>query len=55
MARMTTKEYARLRGIGEAAVRKAIRLGHNLPGVTKLEKFGRVHVLYVRTEKIIKN
>lgn len=48
---MTVKQYADLRGIGDAAVRKAIKLGHSLPGVTRREKFGRVHVLYVDPKK----
>lgn len=46
---ITTQEYARRRGIGDAAVRKAIKLGHQLPGVISRSKFGRVHVLKVDT------
>lgn len=52
--RMTTAEYAGKRGIGASAVRKAIKMGHKLPGVEKHEKFGRDHVLYVDTKKLKK-
>jgi len=50
--KMTTNQYAAARGITASAVRKAIKLGHKLPGVTRREKFGRDHVLYVDTKKI---
>lgn len=45
--KMTVSQYAALRGIGPSAVRKAIKLGHRLPGVNRREKFGDQHVLYV--------
>lgn len=44
---MTTKEYAALRGIHEGAVRKAVKMGYNLPGVTANTKFGKAHVFTV--------
>jgi len=52
---VTLKEYAAMRGITDAAVRKAIMLGHALPGVTSRKKFGRAHVLNVDPLKIVKN
>lgn len=52
---MTVKEYAALRGIGESGVRNAIHRGHRLPGVTKLEKFGKAHVLHVDNKKVKKD
>ena len=51
--KMTVADYAEERGIGSSAVRKAIKLGHNMPGVTKREKFGNAHVLHV-DKKILK-
>ena len=53
--KVTTQQYAKLRGIGDAAVRKAIKLGHALPGVVRREKFGRAHVLYVDKNKLQKS
>lgn len=45
---MTTQQYADLRKLYNAStVRKAIKFGHNLPGVTKVEKFGKQHKLHV--------
>lgn len=55
MPKMTTSEYAAFRGIGDAAVRKAIKMKHRLPGVIKMEKFGKVHVLHVNKTKVPKN
>lgn len=55
MTKMTVQEYAVLRKIGDSAVRKAIKLNHKLPGVVKLEKFGRAHVLHVDKRKIPKS
>lgn len=52
--RMTTKQYAKARGISEGAVRKAIKLGHRLPGVTRREKFETAHVLYVNVDNLKK-
>lgn len=51
--KMTVANYAAKRKVGSSAVRKAILLGHNLPGVIKREKFGNAHVLHV-DEKILK-
>lgn len=53
LIKMTVAQYAENRGIGSGAVRKAIKLGHALPGVVKREKFGKAHVLIV-DEKILK-
>ena len=55
MEKMTVQEYAKLRGIGDAAVRKAIKLGHKLKGVTRRAKFGKSHVLYVDKNKLVEN
>lgn len=55
MKELTVQDYAALRGITPGAVRKAIKLKHNLPGVTKLSKFGKVHVLTVNEKKINKS
>ncbi len=44
---MTVAEYANLRGITPGAVRKAIMMGHNLPGVISRRTFGKSHVLRV--------
>lgn len=51
--KMTVSDYARERGVGSSAIRKAILLGHNMPGVVKREKFGNAHVLHV-DKKILK-
>lgn len=51
---MSVKQYAAARGITEGAVRKAIMKGHRLPGVTRREKFGDQHVLYVSVDKLPK-
>lgn len=53
--KMTVKDYAQLRGITTPAVYKAIKLGHNMPGVTKVEKFGAAHVLHVDKNKLPEN
>jgi hypothetical protein len=47
MVAITAKQYAALRGVVNGAVRKAIKLGHAMPGVVKLEKFGNAHRIYV--------
>ena len=49
MVSVTANQYAVLRGLHPAggAIRKAIKLGHNLPGVEKLCKFGKSHQLWV--------
>lgn len=44
---LTTQQYATRRGITEGAVRKAIKMGHKLDGVLRVEKFGKAHVFYV--------
>lgn len=55
MEKMTVQQYAKLRGIHDAAVRKAIKLGHKLPGVTRRAKFGKSHVLHVDKIKLEKS
>lgn len=48
--KLTVKEYADLRKITVQGVRKAIRMGHYLPGVRvkkEPEFFGKAYVLYV--------
>lgn len=52
---MTVQQYADARGIWPDAVRKAIKLGHNLPGVKSRSKFGKMHVLYVEAGFLKKN
>lgn len=54
MTKMTVRDYATAREIGESGVRNAISRGHRLPGVTKLEKFGKAHVLHVDKRKLKK-
>lgn len=51
--KMTVSQYAGERNIGPGAIRKAIKLGHKMPGVVKREKFGNAHVLHV-DKKILK-
>lgn len=58
MANLTVQQYADLRKITPGAVRKAIRLKHNLPGVDNASKFGKSHVLnvaetFIRSQKRI--
>jgi len=48
---MSCKDYADLRKISPAAVSKAIKLGHRLPGVTSIKKFSRFYVLNVNELK----
>lgn len=43
--KITAKEYAEKRGISLQAVTKAIRVKNNMPGVKKVEKFGRFYLL----------
>lgn len=45
--KITVKEYAELRGITVQAVRKAIRMKHNMPGVQNVDNFGKAHVIRV--------
>lgn len=45
--KLTAQQYADLRGVHNGAVRKAIKLGHNMPGVIRLERFGNAHVIVV--------
>lgn len=49
---MSCKDYADLRKISPAAVSKAIKLGHRLPGVTSIKKFSRFYVLNVNELKL---
>lgn len=53
IVKMTVQEYADARGVVSSAVRKAIKLGHAMPGLVKREKFGNAHVLHV-DKKILK-
>lgn len=52
MKAVTTKQYDQLRGLKSkgGAARKAIKLGHNLPGMVKIEKFGKSHQIWVTNE-----
>lgn len=52
MVAVTANEYAIMRGLHPegGAIRKAIKLGHNLPDVKKLCKFGKSHQLWVTDE-----
>lgn len=49
MIAVTAKQYDQLRGLKSdgGATRKAIKLGHNLPDVKKITKFGKSHQLWV--------
>lgn len=49
---MTVAEYASAREIVPGTVRKAIKLGHALPGVISRRKFGNAHVLTVDPSKL---
>lgn len=51
---MTVKQYAELRGITPQAVGQAIKKGHNLPGVTEVNTFGKAWVLTVDTKAVKK-
>jgi hypothetical protein len=46
--KLTPKEYASKRRISLSAVTKAIRLKHRLPGIRKVEKYGRFYLLTVK-------
>lgn len=48
---MTVKEYAKLRGITVQAVTKAIRDGRKLPGIVRVEKYGRYYLLIGKKSK----
>lgn len=50
---MTIADYAKERGVGTSAIRRAIKFGYRMPGVIKRTKFGNNHVLHVDT-KILK-
>lgn len=52
MIALTAKQYEQLRGLKSngGAVRKAIKLGHFLPGMKKLTKFGKSHQIWVSDE-----
>lgn len=47
MKNLTVKQYADLRKITPSAVRKAIRLGHNLPGAKRISSFGKSYMVTV--------
>lgn len=51
---MGSVEYGKIRGISDAAVRKAINMGHRLPGVVSRLKIGKVHILTVDEKKLEK-
>lgn len=53
VVKMTVAQYAKARGVGSSAIRKAILLGHAMPGLIRREKFGNAHVLHV-DKKILK-
>jgi hypothetical protein len=44
---LTPTQYAELRGISLSAVTDAIRQGWEMPGVIKVNKFGRFYLLDV--------
>ena len=46
--KITPSEYAEMRGITIQAVTKAIRKKHYLPGVEKVEKYGRFYLLTIK-------
>lgn len=46
----TTTRYALARGITSRAVRKAIVMGHCVPAVSSVQKFGRDYLLNVEVE-----
>lgn len=48
---MAPKEYADKRGVTLQAITKAIREGHNLPSVKRVQKFGRFYLLTVTVDK----
>lgn len=52
---LTTQQYADLRGITAGAVRKAIKLKQDLPGVIKRKKFGKSHLFYVSAGWVAKS
>lgn len=52
---LTVKQYADLRGITPQAVNKAIRKGHNLPGVQKKILIGKTRLVRVSAYWIRKN
>lgn len=49
--KITPKEYAEKRGITLQAVTKAIREEKKLPGIKKIEKFGRFYLLTLNKAK----
>lgn len=53
--KITPKEYADLRGKTLQGVTKAIRSGHCMPGVLKIDKYGRFYLLTVDIRKIKKS
>jgi len=50
MVAITANEYAKMRKIDPGAVRKAIKMGHNMPGILAKNKFGKSHQLWVSDE-----
>lgn len=53
LKKMSTTQYAELRGMSVGAVCKAIRKGHRTPGVVHYEMYGGTYILTV-DEKILK-
>lgn len=48
---MTVKEYAKSRGVTVQAVTKAIRENRKLPGIIRVEKYGRYYLLIWKKPK----
>jgi len=47
---ITVTQYAEIRGISTQAVRKAIKEGWILPGITKVQMFGKTYILTYKPE-----
>lgn len=50
--RLTVTEYAAIRGVTTQAIRKAIAEKWNMPGINKIEKFGKTWVLTYDKNKV---
>lgn len=48
--KITITEYAKIRKVTTQAIRKAISKRHRLPGVAKVELFGKTYVLTYKPE-----
>jgi len=51
---VNTEEYAKIRGITQQAVRKAIVNKHKLPGVLKIDKAGKYYLLTITSDNAVK-